>query len=74
MSERAPEEAKRQLAAEAAFATGTALTVRQIFWRRFFAHRLAVGSLIFLILLSALSAAAPLVEALLGIDGNLVDL
>jgi peptide/nickel transport system permease protein len=62
------------LAAEAAFARGSSLTVRQIFLRRFLRHRLAVGSLAFLILLALASAAAPLVEALLQVDGNLVDL
>ncbi len=62
------------LAAEAAYAGGAALSVRQIFWRRFLRHRLALGSLIFLILLALATAAAPLVEALLGVDGNLVDL
>jgi len=62
------------LAAEAAHAQGPTLTVRQIFWRRFFRHRLAVCSLLFLILLALASAAAPLVEALLGVDGNQVDL
>ncbi|MEO3429124.1 ABC transporter permease [Pelagibius sp. CAU 1746] len=62
------------LAAEAAHAQGAALTVRRIFWRRFLRHRLAVASLAFLILLALASAAAPLVEALLDVDGNLVDL
>jgi peptide/nickel transport system permease protein len=62
------------LAAEAAFARGSSLTVKQIFLRRFLRHRLAVGALAFLILLALASAAAPLVEALLQVDGNLVDL
>ncbi len=74
MSESRPQDPKPVLAAEAALAVGAHLTVRQIFWRRFLAHRLAVGSLVFLILLSLLSAAAPLVESLLAVDGNLVDL
>jgi peptide/nickel transport system permease protein len=62
------------LAAEAAHAAGTAITVRQIFWRRFFRHRLAFFSLTFLLLLCLVSVAAPLVEFWLGVDGNLVDL
>jgi peptide/nickel transport system permease protein len=62
------------LAAEAAQAGAGALTVRQIFARRFLRHRLAFASLIFLLLLALATAAAPLVEALLGVDGNLVDL
>ena len=65
---------KGLLAAEAAQARGTALTVRQIFWRRFYRHRLAFCSLVFLVLLGLASAAAPLVEFALGVDGNLVDL
>ena len=69
-----PGEGRPLLAAEAALAGGAALSVRQIFWQRFLAHRLAVASLAFLILLSLASAASPLVEALLGVDGNLVDL
>ncbi|MEQ8356478.1 MAG: ABC transporter permease [Kiloniellaceae bacterium] len=62
------------LAADSARAGGEAVTVRQIFWRRFFRHRLALFSLMFLILLALAAAAAPLVEAILGVDGNLVDL
>src|SRR3546814_12337889 len=62
------------LAAEAAAARGGALTVRQVFRRRFLRHRLAVGSLVFLILLALGTTAAPLVESWLGVDGNLVDL
>ena len=70
----APGPDRGALAADAAYAGGAALSVRQIFWRRFLRHRLALGSLIFLILLALATAAAPLVEALLGVDGNLVDL
>jgi len=62
------------LSADAARATGPAMTVRQIFLQRFLRHRLALGSLVFLVLLGLASAAAPLVEAALGVDGNLVDL
>lgn len=70
----APDQQAGLLAAEAAFARGPALSVRQVFARRFLRHRLAVGSLAFLVLLAFASAAAPLVEAWLGVDGNLVDL
>jgi peptide/nickel transport system permease protein len=70
----APDHQAGLLAAEAAFARGPALSVRQVFARRFLRHRLAVGSLAFLVLLALASAAAPLVEAWLGVDGNLVDL
>lgn len=62
------------LAAEAAQARGPALSVRRVFGRRFLRHRLAVASLAFLALLALASAAAPLIEAWLGVDGNLVDL
>ncbi|WP_299391544.1 ABC transporter permease [Pelagibius sp.] len=62
------------LAAEAALAAGGSLTARQTFLQRFLRHRIAVASLAFLVFLGLLSAAAPLVEAWLGVDGNLVDL
>ena len=70
----APDPKAGALAAEAALARGPSRSLRQVFWRRFLRHRLAVGSLVFLVLLSLASAAAPLVEAALGVDGNLVDL
>lgn len=69
-----PDQQAGALAAEAAFARAGALTVRQIFLRRFLRHRLALGSLAFLLLLALATAAAPLVEGWLGVDGNLVDL
>ena len=47
----------------------TALTAR-----RFARHRMAVASALALALLAAAAGAAPLVEALLGVDGNDVDL
>jgi peptide/nickel transport system permease protein len=43
-------------------------------WRRFLAHRLAVASLVGLVLLALLAAAAPLIAALLGTDSTTVDL
>jgi peptide/nickel transport system permease protein len=42
--------------------------------RRFLQHRLAVASLVLLVLLALLAIAAPLVEALLGVDANMADL
>ena len=43
-------------------------------WRRFLQHRLAVGSLLVLVFLAALSIAAPLIEMLLGTDANMANL
>jgi len=62
------------LAAETAYATGPALSVKAILWRRFLEHRLALASLFVLLALALAVIAAPLVEALLGLDANLVDL
>jgi len=42
--------------------------------RRFMQHRLAVASLALLVLLALLAIAAPLVEAVLGVDANMADL
>ncbi len=62
------------LAAEVAFAAGPSRSPAAILWRRFLEHRLALGSLSVLVLLSAAALAAPVVEAALGLDANLVDL
>jgi len=43
-------------------------------WRRFRRHRLAIGSLVLLVLLAAAVASAPLVQAVLGVDPQAVDL
>ena len=43
-------------------------------WQRFRAHRLAVGSALFLLLLALLAASAPLLAAALGVDPEQVDL
>ncbi|HSR70802.1 MAG TPA: ABC transporter permease [Kiloniellales bacterium] len=43
-------------------------------WRRFLEHRLALISLVGLVLLAAAAAAAPLIEAALGVDATAVDL
>ena len=63
-----------QLAAEAAYASGPAQSVGRLLWRRLLRHRLALASLVVLGLLAAITLAAPLVEALLGLDANRVDL
>ncbi|HEX9668388.1 MAG TPA: ABC transporter permease [Thermoanaerobaculia bacterium] len=62
------------LAAEAAYAQGPPLSVRALLWRRFLHHRLALASLIGLGLLAAVTLAAPLLAAALGLDANRVDL
>jgi len=61
----------------AATARATALPARSpgaLFRRRFLEHRPAVASLTLLALLVALSLAAPLIEAALGLDANRVEL
>jgi peptide/nickel transport system permease protein len=63
-----------RLAAEAAMAATPAQPVHVLLWRRFLKHRLAVAALALLVLLTALAFSAPLVERLLGVDGNTVDL
>ena len=63
-----------RLVAETAYAMGPALSVKAILWRRFLEHRLAVASLLVLLALALAVIAAPIVEALLGLDANLVDL
>jgi peptide/nickel transport system permease protein len=63
-----------QLAAEAAYAQGPPQSVRRLLWRRFLRHRLALASLLVLGLLAAITLAAPLIEAALGLDANRVDL
>jgi peptide/nickel transport system permease protein len=63
-----------ELAAEAAYAQGPPQSVRVLLWRRFLRHRLALASLLMLALLAAITLAAPLVEAALGLDANRVDL
>lgn len=56
-----------------AAAIGTESPVRRM-WRRFLGHHLAVASAVFLILLTLVALAAPLSEAMLGLDANRVDL
>ncbi len=63
-----------QLAAEAAYAQGPPQSVRLLLWRRFLRHRLALASLLVLVLMAAITLAAPLIEAALGLDANRVDL
>ncbi|HLB80944.1 MAG TPA: ABC transporter permease [Dongiaceae bacterium] len=68
------------LAATARRPTGAALLpglnpgTRRLLWRRFLRHRLAVAGGIVLLALAALTLAAPLVEAALGLDAAAVDL
>ena len=65
---------KYQLAAAAGVAAGPSRSVGAILWRRFLEHRVAVASLVGLALLVLLALAAPLAEALLGLDATRVDL
>ncbi|MDH3472517.1 MAG: ABC transporter permease [Rhodospirillales bacterium] len=65
---------KYELAAEAAYAQGPPQSVGRVLWRRFLKHRLALGSLIALVLLVLAALAAPLAEAVSGLDANKVDL
>ncbi len=59
-AETAPRDAPRSMAARMA--------------RRFLQHRLALASLVLLVLLALLALAAPLVEAMLGVDANMANL
>ncbi len=62
------------LAAGATFATEESGSPARLLWRRFRKHRLAMGSLILLIVMALAVFAAPLVEAWSGLDANRVDL
>ncbi|MCH7793915.1 MAG: ABC transporter permease [Proteobacteria bacterium] len=62
------------MAAAAGVAEGPPRTVGAILWRRFLEHRVAVASLVGLALLVLLALAAPLAEAMLGLDATRVDL
>lgn len=62
------------LAAEAQAALEPGLSTRRLLLRRFLRHRLAVGSLVFLLLLGTAVAGAPLVEGWLGFGPDDVDL
>ncbi|MCH8926510.1 MAG: ABC transporter permease [Proteobacteria bacterium] len=68
------EERKYGLAAAAGAAEGPPRSVGAILWRRFLEHRVAVASLVGLALLVLLALAAPLAEAMLGLDATRVDL
>ena len=50
------------------------LAARQLFWRRFREHRLAVFSAVLLAVIAALALLAPVIEGALGLDANRVDL
>jgi peptide/nickel transport system permease protein len=67
-------EPQARLAAEAAYAEGPPESVGLLLWRRFLRHRLAVVSLLVLIVLGLAALAAPLVETALALDANRVDL
>lgn len=67
-------ERKYELAAAAGVAEGPPRTVGAILWRRFLEHRVALASLVGLALLVLLALAAPLAEAMLGLDATRVDL
>src|SRR5690625_3273104 len=62
------------LAAERRAALGPGLSPKRLAWQRFLAHPAALPSLILLVLLTAGALAAPLVEALLGVDATRADL
>ncbi len=51
-----------------------ARSVWALFFNRLKSHRLAIGSAVFLSVLGALAFTAPVIEAMLGLDANLVDL
>lgn len=53
---------------------GRARSVWSLLARRLLAHRLAMGSLVFLVILSVLAVMTPVIEAALGVDANAVDL
>ena len=74
MKEAMPGPLRGELAAGAARALGPSGSPARLFWRRFLQHRLAVASLAVLVLLAAAVVAAPLVEAMLGVDPKRVDL
>jgi peptide/nickel transport system permease protein len=63
-----------ELAAAAQAPASPSASVGRLLWRRFLSHRLAVASGFVLIVLILCALAAPLVEALRGIDSNAVDL
>ncbi len=69
-----PRSAPGRLAAEARSAAGPARSIRALLWRRFLRHRLALASLVVLVLLTLAAFAAPLAEWALGLDAEAVDL
>lgn len=62
------------LSATASHAAAASGSPTRLLWRRFRRHRLAMGSLILLIALAAAVLAAPLIEAMMGVDARRVDL
>ena len=67
-------QAHASLAASAALAAGPPRSPARLLWRRFLKHRLAVASLVILVLFALATLAAPLVELALGLDANRVNL
>ncbi len=57
-----------------AVVTEPARTLRGLLWHRFLEHRVAVGSLIALVLFALFALAAPLIETALGLDATRVNL
>jgi peptide/nickel transport system permease protein len=74
MTERTTDPADGALRAAAARAVGPSVSPTRLLWRRFRGHRLAMGSVVVLVLLAAASFAAPLVEAWTGLSATRVDL
>ncbi|MGO1120101.1 ABC transporter permease [Rhodovibrionaceae bacterium A322] len=66
--------ASTELAAQAAQALGPARAPLRLFMERFVKHRLAVLSLVIIVLLATAAVGAPWVEAWMGLDANEVDL
>ncbi|TDI55168.1 MAG: ABC transporter permease [Alphaproteobacteria bacterium] len=50
------------------------IAARQIFWRRFRQHRLAMLSAVLLVFIAAMALSAPAIEAAMGLDATRVDL
>ncbi|MHA1600033.1 MAG: ABC transporter permease [Alphaproteobacteria bacterium] len=67
-------ERRYELAGPAATIAEAPRTLRGLLWRRFLEHRVAVGSLIALVVLALFALAAPVVEIALGLDVTRVDL
>ena len=67
-------EAENSLHASARSAARPSRSFRGLIWQRFLEHKLALWSLIFLIILLVGTLAAPIIEGMLGFDSEVVDL